>query len=268
MDLVCSFSYPKCVSAGFSRMPYYRSYRRRYARGAAVRKGIRRRPYRRRRRYRQALPMQRLTTPKLPMTSIFTSSTNRAVIPLRMKQTFTYNECRTLTWPTGPKSIDSFKYFANNPWDPNAALGGDNIWGWDQFMGPLYNNCLTYACMVEVTVEPQNSGLVGIYLSADDVELTHIDWCLNQPGAPVTMVPNLGGPPKTLKKFVRIRDWLPNASDTQLSCGPDSNTPSRVGIHVWAGSANPTGSTGTVNVLVRLTYYCLLSKPSHVQPST
>lgn len=256
-------------------MPYAKSYNSKY-------------PVYRRKRYRRktasrnynARPMYRrsrhtsLDVMRLPA-SLWAKPTNNIEEPgwpRVLRKQFTYNTTFGLT--TNITSvITQSQWRMNSPYDPDYATGGDNAFGWDQFMGTLYDRAVVDKCYLEVTFAPQTASyscLCGIFFtnSLTSTTITAVQTAMNQPEGQWKMAAG-GGGPVTFRRVCYPKKYLPLLNHVDLTCTPSANPAADVLAHIWVADANQVDPVAMpVAVSLRLTYYCILGQTDIVPAST
>lgn len=197
-------------------------------------------------------------------------SMRRFAWPVQAKQTFKYTRRVELTIPNGTNAA-TFTFRANGPQDPEQSAAGDNAYGWDQFMGPLYGRCRVYAAKCTFTPLSEDTGpyYAGVHVR-DNLTSTTLSAARDfmcQPNEPFLSL----GPSQDSRKIVRyvnIKQRLPEQNENNLSCGPTTNPASEVYFVVWVAGPDPlAASGGAVFGVVEIEYYCILSQPEIVPTS-
>lgn len=189
--------------------------------------------------------------------------------PKQAKQTFSYG--RRITIPVGNGSTQGIiNIRANAPQDPELSLGGDNAYGWDQFMGTLYDRCYCYASKITVTFMPEPSAPYygGIHTrQGTSTTITTPELYMNQPNEPFVTIGQYANP-KSVTRVVNVRKWLPFAAKDDLASDSLSNPAAALDFQIWAVQGNP-GSTTALNftAVYTIEYYCILGRVEPVPPS-
>lgn len=236
-------------------MPYRRRRRygvkRRRARTPYRKRAYRKRPYRKRRKMVSLVSMHRFGWPK------------------QARQTFKYGRRFLLTMTNGA-TLGSLFVRGNAPQDPEFALGGDNAYGWDEFMGKLYDRCYCYAAKITVTFVPINatSYYGGIHVRTDGMtNITTPELIMNQPKENYVTVTNQDAP-KKVTRVINVRKWLPFANKEALATDSLQNPTQGVNFQIWVAQANPDSTSSFAMVGdYSIEYYCILGRQDIVPPS-
>lgn len=237
-------------------MPNARRYRKRNTR----RRPGRTKKYARRRNYRRGNVMRSRIGP----------------LPARFITKLRYCETRTLT-PGLPGFASNILYVANGPYDPYYALGGHQPLGWDQLVGVLYNHVNVYKA--KITCEflsldgtAANGGsIVGINVCDNATPVLTADTICEQPHTTYgAMTTAFSGTAR--KKLTKWYTWKTfnggkSAMDTDNQTTGTSNPLEQQYFNVWATSPGAAIDPANIQVLVSITYYCILSEPKQLGQS-
>ena len=204
---------------------------------------------------------------KHPLVNIV--SMHRFGWPKQAKQTFKYGRRFNIT-SSGGNVAALLNIRANAPQDPEASLGGDNAYGWDQFMGTLYDRCYVYAAKITVTFTPLPGAPYygGIHTHAfTSTSLTTPELFMNQPNEPYVTLSQYGAP-KKMTRVINIRKWLPFAAKDDLASDSLSNPAQTVDFQIWCTQGNPASTTAlTFTGDYSIEYYCILGRQDIMPPS-
>lgn len=228
-----------------------RVYRRRAATPVS-RNAVQRKPY-----YRRKYQLFRNPLPAWPNTC---------------KMSFTYNTGNIVTTSNSVNDGVLQTYRLNGCWDPDAAIGGDNVYGFDQFLGTLYDRFYCYATDVTITA---SSGSVNdvVYVGflvrqTGSTSITSIPLLINQPGQMWRLVGG-GNAPVTMHRRVVHKDLL-GLTNIESLCGSSTSDPTDIVFgSVWVAHSNYAIAPNAVPVAValRLKFHCILGRKDIVPTS-
>lgn len=189
--------------------------------------------------------------------------------PKQAKQTFKYGRRFELIMGSGA-SLPTLTVRANGPQDPEFAVGGDNAYGWDEFMGAMYDKCYCYAAKIKVTYIPleTTSYYGGCHVQVDTMTgIATVELAMNQPGEEYKAVTQYAEP-KTITKVINVERWLPFSTPANLICTATTNPTDAVRFVIWSAQANPSSVTSFTMVGdYEIEYYCILGQTDIVGPS-
>ncbi len=197
--------------------------------------------------------------------------------PRVTKKMFTYNTTYATSTTITPGSVAGFEWRMNGPQDPDATSGGDNSYGWDQFMGTLYDRCYCYMAEITATFAPITSSsttanpvIGGIHFrnNLTSAVTSSLADMLNQPHSPWRVV-TATGQPVTIKRKCHIKQWLPMNNLSDMTCGPNNNPAAEVFALVWTANADQGNLTATnISITLRIRFHCWLGQTDILPAST
>lgn len=194
------------------------------------------------------------------------------VIPKQLVKKFKYATDVSID-PDGVGGMASYIIRANSLYDPEYALGGHQVYGFDQYVPTLYNHVCVLGSKITCVFSSGNPAnysaanniICGISLRDDAVAITNSSLVREQGGYSTwTMITNQTAPKKrtmkySAKKFHNVKDVKDNK---QLCHDSQSNPEEEAFFHVWAApcATNVDALNTTVQIIVE--YIAVLQEPN------
>ena len=209
------------------------------------------RPYKRKRRFRKKYYKNNLN-----------------VIPTSIVKKFKF--VTDISIDPGYGTASNFTFGANGPYQPDL-LGAHQPYGWDQYMGPMYQHCICLgskiSCLFTLgqpqTAQVSNNILVGIQLQSDQNTTTNAQLIRESGKARWGMLTNATTPVRrsfkySAKKFHAVKNVKDN---DELACTVSSNPSEMAFFNIFAMPCAPNVDALNTTVQVVIEYICLLNEP-------
>lgn len=165
---------------------------------------------------------------------------------------------------TGAAYTEFFQIVLNNPYDPDAAVGGTSAHGFAKYM-QFYSKCFVLAARIKVsgtkTAAATPGGLLGMHITTDTTAASSAVTCINDGYCQYQVVNSypdrfhldLGC---DVGKFLNKPDVL---DDPELFCTSSSGPGQIVVAHIWG--SNYSATSEFVSFVIEVEMDCVFTDP-------